>query len=641
CCAPGAFRTQLGLDFFFLDGWLCAPGVAACSDQHSHIGGSLSLSWNPFEFFEVYAAIASYANSNAQEDPALFQVLGDTTLGAKGFYRVLPWLTLGGDLSLTFLNTVGDIGLVFESTSVGIRANATADLRELESSLPIIARLNLQYFVDNSTSLINRVEQARYDALPTSGPDARRPMEFETRHLITRIERYSLQIDRTDRFTIGVGFEFPFRVMENFHISPIAEWILNIPVNRNNYDCLYITGVGTDVPPPGEDGCLDRQGAGAFEQWATLGVRVMPPLRGLALFLAVDIGFTGTNTFVRELSGISPYDIRLGFAYAHDTVPEVREVTHEVERRVEVPAPVPPRGRILGTIVEQGANTPIASAIVSFPGRELNALQATESGTFRSPDLDPGEVQMSVTHPEYNQGSCSGTIPEAGGDVEVRCELEALPRLGNVRGRVLGEGAAPVGGASVAISGPASRTIVTGPDGTFSISDLTPGTYSARVEAEAFLIKQETFEVRPRETATPEITLVARPRRSLVTLRSRDIVIRRQVNFATDSAEILPDSSGLLSEVADVLLRHPELLRVEIQGHTDNRGGQAHNQDLSQRRAESVRDWLVNAGVSAGRLEAHGYGQDRPLVPNITAANRARNRRVQFVIQERSDTGGE
>ena len=245
---------------------------------------------------------------------------------------------------------------------------------------------------------------------------------------------------------------------------------------------------------------------------------------------------------------------------------------------------------------------------------------------------------MALTHPEYHEGTCSGTVPAEGGDVEVRCELEALPRLGTVRGRVTGEGGAPVGGATVALSGPASRSLVAGPDGAFAAQELPPGTYTARVEAEDYLIKQETFEVVAREEATPEIQLISRPRNSLVRVRRRDIMIRRQVNFATDSSEILPSSSQLLSEVADVIMRHPEITRIEIQGHTDNRGGRAHNQDLSQRRAEAVRDWLVRAGVEAGRLEARGYGQEQPLVPNITASNRARNRRVQFVIQEQSDS---
>ena len=66
---------------------------------------------------------------------------------------------------------------------------------------------------------------------------------------------------------------------------------------------------------------------------------------------------------------------------------------------------------------------------------------------------------------------------------------------------------------------------------------------------------------------------------------------------------------------------------------SENEITKLHNQDLSQRRADSVRAWLVQHGVEASRLQAMGYGQTRPLVPNITSANRARNRRVQFVVQ--------
>jgi outer membrane protein OmpA-like peptidoglycan-associated protein len=88
-----------------------------------------------------------------------------------------------------------------------------------------------------------------------------------------------------------------------------------------------------------------------------------------------------------------------------------------------------------------------------------------------------------------------------------------------------------------------------------------------------------------------------------------------------------------MEEIADVIMRNPQLTSIEIQGHTDDRGGREHNQDLSQRRADSVRAWLVQHGVEAIRLQAMGYGQTRPLVPNITSANRARNRRVQFVVQ--------
>lgn len=660
--AAGAFRAQLGLEFFFADGWLTlppCPDSPACADplaspSHSHVGGTLSLSWNPFDFIELYAAIASWANSNEMEDPALFQVLGDTLFGLKAWYRFedAPILAIGGDLSVGFLNTVGDIGLVGDSTSLGIRANVGLDLRELEDRIPFIARLNLQYWVDNSSALVTAVERARYNALPTTD---RRPCPEdptlgdceEDRHLITRIERYSLQIDRVDHFRFALGIEAPISVAiggadTDLTISPMAEWVIDIPVNRQGYSCLDTGVAGTT--PVGEDACLrgrdallnefDR--ADAFEQTLTLGVRVMPPLRGMSIFIAFDIGLTGVNTFVRELSGQEPYNVRLGFGWAFDTVPQIREVEREVVREVATEAP-DPRGRIVGTVVEQGGSTPVAGAIVAFPGRELTSLSSNAGGGFTSYELSPGEVQMAVTHPEYNAGTCAGTIGPDGGDVEVRCELTALPRLGSVRGSARGDDGAAVGGATVNLSGPMNRSVVTAPDGTFTSADLTPGQYTARVESEVYLISVTTFEVRPREQAEPLITLIRRPRQSLVHVRARQIVIRRQVNFATDSADILPDSSQLLSEIADVIMRHPEILTIEIQGHTDDRGGRAHNQDLSQRRAEAVRDWLTRAGVAAGRFEARGYGQDDPLVPNITASNRARNRRVQFMI--RGQTG--
>jgi outer membrane protein OmpA-like peptidoglycan-associated protein len=130
------------------------------------------------------------------------------------------------------------------------------------------------------------------------------------------------------------------------------------------------------------------------------------------------------------------------------------------------------------------------------------------------------------------------------------------------------------------------------------------------------------------------LTLVPKPARSLVALTAKRIAIKQQVQFVQGSADIAASSNTLLSEIADVILRNPDIGRVEVQGHTDNSGNEEANRDLSQRRANAVRDWLVKAGVPADRLTAVGHGSSRPLAPNITAANRARNRRVELVILE-------
>ncbi|MBE0644736.1 MAG: OmpA family protein [Bacteroidetes bacterium] len=105
------------------------------------------------------------------------------------------------------------------------------------------------------------------------------------------------------------------------------------------------------------------------------------------------------------------------------------------------------------------------------------------------------------------------------------------------------------------------------------------------------------------------------------------------INFETNSATITQDSDPILRKALNTLRTNPEL-RVEVQGHTDDVGAAAANQRLSERRANSVRDYMIQNGIDANRMTARGYGEEQPLVPNDSAENRARNRRIQFrVIQ--------
>jgi hypothetical protein len=133
---------------------------------------------------------------------------------------------------------------------------------------------------------------------------------------------------------------------------------------------------------------------------------------------------------------------------------------------------------------------------------------------------------------------------------------------------------------------------------------------------------------------------VPKPKAPLVTIDKTKLKLKGTIYFNTDTAELQSRSEPLLTEVADTLLRNPALLRLEVQGHTDNVGAADHNRELSAKRAESVRDWLVRAGVSGDRLTAQGYGSDKPIAPNIGPGGRAKNRRVEFVILEREQVQG-
>ncbi len=118
------------------------------------------------------------------------------------------------------------------------------------------------------------------------------------------------------------------------------------------------------------------------------------------------------------------------------------------------------------------------------------------------------------------------------------------------------------------------------------------------------------------------------------------IFILQRVEFATNRDVILDRSFPILQEVAGVLVANPQLTTIRIEGHTDDRGRDAANLDLSRRRASSVLRWLVDHGVGAERLQAWGCGELLPIESNRTATGRQANRRVEFHITEPAPPGG-
>jgi OOP family OmpA-OmpF porin len=105
-----------------------------------------------------------------------------------------------------------------------------------------------------------------------------------------------------------------------------------------------------------------------------------------------------------------------------------------------------------------------------------------------------------------------------------------------------------------------------------------------------------------------------------------------QIRFAVGSAELDRASLPTLDHLVDAAKACPGL-RIEIAGHASSEGSAAINQQLSNRRAHAVVSYLVKAGVEAKHLEATGYGATRPIAPNDTEENMARNRRIEFVVR--------
>lgn len=104
------------------------------------------------------------------------------------------------------------------------------------------------------------------------------------------------------------------------------------------------------------------------------------------------------------------------------------------------------------------------------------------------------------------------------------------------------------------------------------------------------------------------------------------------VNFDFNKATIRSEAQGVLDQWAGRLAQCEDVA-LQIEGHTDSVGPEAYNQTLSERRANSVRDYMVGRGITAGRLNAVGRGETRPVASNSTADGRAQNRRVEIIAQ--------
>lgn len=137
--------------------------------------------------------------------------------------------------------------------------------------------------------------------------------------------------------------------------------------------------------------------------------------------------------------------------------------------------------------------------------------------------------------------------------------------------------------------------------------------------------------------AGDQATVSARLLAGKARVEQRSIVILDRVYFAPGADILLPESHELLEQVARVLQAWPDIKLVEVAGHTDDGGPDDYNLDLSTRRADAVRSFLVELGVAPERLVARGYGETRPIDTNTEDEGRATNRRVEFDILSRTE----
>lgn len=170
-------------------------------------------------------------------------------------------------------------------------------------------------------------------------------------------------------------------------------------------------------------------------------------------------------------------------------------------------------------------------------------------------------------------------------------------------------------------------------DGVSDDQDRCPNTVrGAAVDASGCELDQDDDGVVDRLDNCPNTRAGARV--DIKGCEIREVISLPGVNFETNSDRLLPGAEMVLDDAAATLRKNPDLV-VEVAGHTDSDGSAAYNEGLSERRANTVRDYLINLGVNPANLTVRGYGEAAPVADNATAEGKSRNRRVELRILNR------
>ncbi len=264
--------------------------------------------------------------------------------------------------------------------------------------------------------------------------------------------------------------------------------------------------------------------------------------------------------------------------------------------------------------------------------RMVNAelADAYEALDLDIPNLVYANLTIGIKFPWGNNGTSSSSSYDGGSSGGSSNNQPVEKGKAMLSGRVVDNAGEPIDDAQITVVDLSNNEVVATDetdDGMYNVKVNAPGRYSVTADAPGYLFGSALYEVDKDGRilkSTGDIKLAP----------SADGRVRLLVFFDFDKATLQSASYPELNR-AVALMKANTNMRVEIAGFTDAQGTDAYNKDLSQRRANSVREYLVRQGVEGSRLTAVGYGEDNPVATNDTEDGRADNRRVEFVVVKR------
>ena len=328
--------------------------------------------------------------------------------------------------------------------------------------------------------------------------------------------------------------------------------------------------------------------------------------------LAVDIrGWEGENekdfptpiTYSTNITtgwGVAPaWAGIIGISYCHNFKPEKPTV-----------------GNLSGVVRDRKTDEPLEANIGLYQADALVISDVSASdGLYSFNNIEPGVYELTANATGY-QSYSTDLLVKAGETIPLDIALDPLAEEGTLILRIIDmENQEPIF-AEVSIGDAITETVTEKFE-----KNLDPGSYGIVVVAEDYLLYEKEIIIEPGKTLELEVALV-----------KKELV----VYFETNKAELKPESHEILDKAAvmikKLLAENPDIT-IELQGYTDNRNSEEYNMDLSERRAEAVKNYLVTKhNIEASSLTTKGYGESRPVASNDTPEGMAKNRRVELII---------
>jgi outer membrane protein OmpA-like peptidoglycan-associated protein len=437
-----------------------------------------------------------------------------------------------------------------------------------------------------------------------------------TNQTLNAAEEFALEIDRYNRFDFALALEVPTP-----YVAPFLEYGLSAPLGVPGGQLTGPDGVKVGV-------------ADAMPQKLGLGIKITM-IKDLTAMAAFDFGLA--RSVGLGVAATAPWNFLFALSYNTDWFQrgetKLVETVREREKKV---AEAPKTGKVEGIAVDSKTHAPLPGVLVAMVGMGLPPVASdAEAGRFLSYDLPVGPVKIHASRDGYKDIEQELKI-ETGKPQKIELQLEPVEKKATFAIKVTGNKKALASAVAFhSTTGAEDRAAATVADVAEPVKvEATAGGYTVAATADGFLAQEKDVAVTAGAVMELSFDLQPAPKKMLAVIKEDKIEIAQQVHFQTGKATIMADSYSLLNQVVDVMVR-AGVKRVRVEGHTDNRGDKVFNQKLSEDRARAVADYLVGQGIDRSRIESAGYGDTKPVAPNLTARGRELNRRSEFLILEK------